>query len=153
LLKDPGAAIKLRIAIMDIDEFEINVMLLALRGSDDWVVKMRSQISHLKFSKREHFNCGFVTSFNHSSKAESVVIPRDETGLPVSGYPPAINARRRYPVDGLVSFLVWVGQDGVIDRLEAVSLTDDKWPEDIFDGFYDFQDDFGCIVQVTADNK
>ncbi|WP_423934988.1 hypothetical protein [Comamonas sp. 23] len=138
---------------MDIDEFEINVMRLALRGSDDWVVKMRSQIPHLKFSKREHFNCGFVTSFNHSSKAESFAIPREDSGLPVSGYPPAINARRRYPEDGLVSFLVWLGEDGVIDRLEAVSLTDDKWPENIFDGFYDFQDDSECIVQVIADEK
>lgn len=130
-----------------LEPFELKVMGLALRGHDDWVAGMRDQLSHLTVSTRQATGGGFITNFHCNGSAVPVRVPRGEDGLPVRGYPPTINAKRREPTEGLVSFIVWLGQDGRIQQLEACSLTEDQWPEDLFSGFHSFQDDMGNIVE------
>ncbi len=70
-------------------------------------------------------------------------------GLPVSSYPPTVNAIRELPVPALASFVVWVGKDGRIVELEALSLTDDLWPAQAEEGFHSFQDDQGNPLNVA----
>lgn len=122
-------------------------MQLALRGNDDWIKGMRGQLDYLRVSDRRLVGGGFVTDFDCPEEASPVVVPRRENGLPVQGYPPAVNAKRNFPTEGLASFIVWLGQDGRIRQLEACSLTDDQWPENIFQGFEAFQDDNGNSVE------
>lgn len=130
-----------------LDPFEIKVMKLALRGEAPWIVGMRNQIPYLTVTERQSDAGGFTTKFHCSDVAIPVEIPRGEGNLPVSGYPPAINAKRSEPAEGLVSFIVWLGDDGRIRQLEACSLMDDKWPIELFNGFFEFQDDSGNIVE------
>ena len=129
------------------DPFELKVIKLALRGDADWIVGMRFQLPHLTVSKRRLTGCGFMTDFYCSEAAVPVDVPRGEDGLPVRGYPPAINAKRSESPDGLVSFIVWLDHSGRIQQLEACSLSGDRWPDDLFSGFHSFQDDSGNIIE------
>ncbi len=129
------------------EPFELKVMKLALRYDTDWINGMRAQLPYLTVLKRQSVGSGFTTDFFCSEAVEPVYIPRKEDGLPVNGYPPSINAKRSKPSEGLVSFIVWLGHDGRIRQLEACPLTDDQWPEDLFSGFYDFQDDKGNVIE------
>ncbi|WP_064575178.1 hypothetical protein [Cupriavidus gilardii] len=129
------------------DPFELKVMRLALQGEADWIAGMRAQMPHLTVSERRTTGRGFMTDFICAEEANPVSVPCQGNGLPVTQYPPAINARRREPVEGLVSFIVWLGDDGRISQLEACSLTDDEWPDDPFSSFYDFQDDSGNTLE------
>lgn len=129
------------------EPFELKVMKLALRGDAAWIMGMRDQLPYLTIAERKSTGSGFTTDFCCAGAAVPVVVPRAADGLPVREYPPAVNARRRSPTEGLVSFIVWLGPDGRIRQLEACPLTDDQWPEDLFEGFYAFQDDVGNIVE------
>ncbi|MCC4604439.1 hypothetical protein [Xanthomonas campestris] len=108
--------------------------------------ELRGQISKLKVLSREVTECGFYTYFHCDYDVAPAIIPRGANGLPISGYPPSVNAIKTYPKKGLVSFIVWVNDSGLISTLEAVSLTDNAWPSEIFDGFSDFQDDNGELI-------
>lgn len=129
------------------EPFELKVMKLALRGDAAWIVEMRKQLPYLTVANRKSIGSGFTTDFCCADAAAPVVVPRAADGLPVKEYPPAVNALRRSPTGGLVSFIVWLGSDGRIRQLEACPLTDDQWPEDLFEGFYAFQDDAGNMVE------
>lgn len=132
------------------DPFEIKVMNLAIRGSSDWHRGMRKQIPFLRVTNRIFNGSGFVTYFSLTTDAEPVVVPRDDDNLPINGYPPAVNAIRSDPETGLVSFIVWLGDDGKIHRLEACALTDDQWPYSPFHGFHSFQDDDGVLISPSS---
>ena len=122
-------------------------MKLALRGGADWIVSMREQLPYLTVVERRLTESGFTTDFHCADAATPVNVPCGLDGLPVKEYPPAINAKRSKPTEGMVSFIVWLGQDGKIRQLEAFPLTDDQWPDDFFSGFYAFQDDSGNIIE------
>jgi hypothetical protein len=124
-----------------ISAFERRVIQLALRGDEPWILGLRQQVPHLMVVRRAVFPVGFNTYIRCEPAISPVVIPRTEAGLPVNSYPPTVNAIRDLPVPGLASFIVWVGRDGTIVELEAVSMLDDKWPENREDGFHSFQDD------------
>lgn len=128
------------------DPFELKVMKLALRGDADWLAGMRAQLPHLTVVDRRSTGSGFTTDFDCAEVAAPVEVPRGSDNLPIKAYPPVINARRSEPTEGLVSFIVWLGHDGRIRQLEACSLTDDEWPDDLFTGFSDFQDDMGNVI-------
>jgi hypothetical protein len=130
-----------------LSSFELRVIGLALRGGEGWLAEMRNQVAHLAVIERRAIGGGFKVIFECSNAATPVHIPKNSDGLPVKGYPPAINARRGQPVEGLVSFIVWLGRDGKISELEGCSLTDDQWPDDLFSSFYDFQDDSGHVIE------
>lgn len=86
------------------EPFELKVMGLALRGNSAWVMGMRSQLPHLTVAERKSTGSGFTTDFCCADAAAPVVVPRAADGLPIREYPPAVNARRRSPTEGLVSF-------------------------------------------------
>jgi hypothetical protein len=130
-----------------LNPFELKVMKLALRGNAPWIIGMRDQLSHLTVIDRRSDGSGFKTDFHCANTAAPVDVPRGNGEFPVNGYPPAINAKRSKPIEGLVSFIVWLGDDGRIRQLEACPLTDDQWPDDLFSSFYAFQDDEGNIIQ------
>lgn len=129
-----------------ISAFERRVIQLALRGDEPWILDLRRQIPHLMVVRRVVFPVGFNTYIRCEPLIYPVVIPRTEVGLPVSSYPPTINAIRDLPVPGLASFIVWAGEDGTISELEAVSMLDDKWPENREEGFHSFQDDSRNLI-------
>ncbi|MGA7440501.1 MAG: hypothetical protein WBW32_20455 [Luteibacter sp.] len=137
----------------DLSDFECKVMRLALRGDDPWRRELRGQIPHLSVVRREVFASGVTTHIAGSGLVNGVVIPRGEDHLPVRSYPPTVNAIREFPVPGLASFVVWVGNDGVIVELEAFSLVDDAWPEQSELGFHSFQDDEGNLLEEVSDDS
>lgn len=133
-----------------ISAFERRVMQLALRDDEPWIHGLRLQIPHLVVVHREIFPVGFNTDVRCDPSISPVIIPRTEAGLPVSSYPATVNAIRDLPVPGLASFIVWVGDEGTIVQLEAVSMLDDKWPEQRAEGSHSFQDDNGNLLDEEA---
>lgn len=129
-----------------LSDFELKVMRLALRGDEGWRLALKEQIPNLHVVRRELHASGATTYIASSASVAAVVIPRGEDGLPVKSYPPTVNAIREFPRSGLVSFVVWVGKDGVITELESFSLVDDVWPEQAGEGFHSFQDDEGNLL-------
>lgn len=129
-----------------ISEFERRVIRLALRGDERWILGLRLQIPHLKVVRRVVFPGGFNTYIQCEPQVSPVVIPRTADGLPVASFPPTVNAIRDLPLPGLASFIVWVGKEGMITELEAVSMLDDKWPEQREEGFHSFQDERGHLI-------
>lgn len=133
-----------------ISDFERRVIQLALRGDEHWIRQLREQIPYLSVLRRDVFAGGVTTHLACDDRAVPVVVPREENGLPVSSYPPTVNAMRKMPVPGLASFIVWVGRDGRMVELEALSLTDDQWPVHAEEGFHAFQDDHGNLLDVAG---
>lgn len=132
-----------------ISAFECRVIRLALRGDEDWIRQLREQIPYLSVLRRDVFAGGVTTHLACDERAIPVVVPRGGNGLPVSSYPPTVNAIRELPVPALASFVVWVGKNGRIVELEALSLTDDLWPAQAEEGFHSFQDDQGNPLNVA----
>ena len=129
------------------DPFELKVLQLALRGDKEWQAVLRQQLPFLTVAKRTVTGVGFYTDFTCSEQAPAVSFsPVVNLETPYSDYPPTVNAIRSLPCEGLATFIVWIGANGRISQLEACSMTDDKWPNNIFEGFHDFQDDMGNVI-------
>jgi hypothetical protein len=131
--------------------FEVGVIQLALRGDASWRRALRDQIPNLRLKERKVTGSGFYSHFEFIGDNSCAGVSMATGGNPIEDYPPAINAIRLMPEKGLVSFIVWLDGRGIISTLEAVSLTDDLWPSNIFQGFVDFQDDSGVVIQKAIE--
>jgi hypothetical protein len=128
-----------------LDPFELLILKYCLRSYAD----IRDQIASLRIRKRFFFPGGFFVYFDHLSNAKGVLMSDDLSTMP-SDWPPHILAKRTSPSVGQVMFTVWVKGDGFIDRLEGSSLEDDKWPQNPYEGFCEFQDDKGVLINLSA---
>lgn len=128
----------------NLSEFEIHVMMLALRGGDEWRVILRKQVEKLVVKERIIFPDGFILRFNFVGTDVGVEMSKD-AGSRGKGYPPTVNCK--YGDDGIATFVVWLNDDGYIHSLDASSLTGDVFPEFNEDNFRGFHDDMGFEIE------
>lgn len=131
----------------NLESFEIKILYLAIRDNSGWQEKLRAQIPYLRVAYRKFRLYGFTIYIDSSHVPDTYLVPMQGKNCKIENYPPTINAIRTTPATGLVSFIIWLNDYGRICQIEACSFDNEKWPENPFDGFVDFQDDLGNIIE------
>ncbi|WEQ50805.1 hypothetical protein LV478_02055 (plasmid) [Komagataeibacter oboediens] len=119
--------------------FEKMIIKEALLGDKPWLLAMREQVPFLSVNDRTYTGVGFYTDINCDVMANPVDIPRNpDNGMPIDGYPPTVQAQKKGIRDSMVTFIVWLDENGRISLLEGCSLTDDTWPTRMDGAFENF---------------
>lgn len=125
-------------------EIEIKSLRFALRGEELWLTQLRDQIPFLRIKDRMFFPTGFVTKFERVDGGAPVEMVSDKKFM--DGYPPSVNAEMSENPGALVTFVVWVGDDGYVSELDVSSLSGLGLPGIDVDGYRRFQDDAGRFI-------
>lgn len=129
----------------ELSALEKRTITLALRGSHSFYEILRQQLPLLKVKRREVFEGGFFVDFSLERTVKRVEMAA--SAPPSSpGYPPSVNAQLVGHPDSIVTFVVWLDDEGAIGELDVTSMAGHQISLEIAD-YCNFQEDDGRIIE------